>query len=427
MTRSRRSSVIIRLTAALLCAGAVLLPVAEGSAGASVAHASLAHASLAGEASPHGTVYWAEQAEYFPNWILPFDGLQYYSPVNINQFQDLMYRPLYWVGTGDQPLLNPSLSLATAPVISGGGMTVSVSLKAYRWANGTKLDAQDVVFFMNMLRSEPYQFAGYVPGELPDNVTSVTATSPTSSTVTFEFTQLYNAQWLTLNELAQINPLPVAWDISKLVGGKPAPPGSGGCSSMTWSPTTKHDCRAVWKFLSDDGGESTTPHEAGDLATYATNPLWQIVDGPWHLSGYDAATGEVTMVPNPSYSGPVKPRIAKFVELPFSSATAEFNALAAGGTTAPDVGYLPLQNAPRAPKIGEVGPNAVALAANYDLSIAPGWEVNYFPINFNSNGDGGVAGDLFRQLYIRQALQELVNEAGIIDRAHQRDCQSRRR
>ena len=68
------------------------------------------------------------------------------------------------------------------------------------------------------------------------------------------------------------------------------------------------------------------------LKTYATNPLWQVVDGPWHLTQFDSA-GTFTMEPNPKYSGPVKPKIDKFVMLPYTSNAAEFNALVGGKST----------------------------------------------------------------------------------------------
>jgi peptide/nickel transport system substrate-binding protein len=96
---------------------------------------------------------------------------------------------------------------------------------------------------------------------------------------------------------------------------------------MTWNATTERDCVAVWSFMTDKGGTAPSPHEAGDLATYATNPLWQVVDGPWRLSGFDAATGEVTMVPNTEFSGGQKPHYAKFVEVPFTTDAAEYTAL----------------------------------------------------------------------------------------------------
>jgi peptide/nickel transport system substrate-binding protein len=401
--RTGPKAMLARTAAAGLFVGAALVGVAGSSS-----------AAPHRPATPSGTAYWAEGAASPPNWILPFDSLQYFDQANINQFQQLMYRPLYWIGYDGQPQLNQALSLADAPVLSNGGLTATITLKHYRWSNGAVLDAQDVVFFMNMARSERNELGGYAPGEFPANVTSVTASSPTSSTVTFKFTQAYNTNWLVLNELAQITPMPLAWDIKTLIDGKPARPTSGGCSSMDWNPGAIRNCHAVWGFLTDDGGLSPHAVEAGDLATYATNPLWQVVDGPWHLTGFSDSSGEVTMEPNPTYSGPVKPSIAKFTELPFSSSEAEFNALAAGGTTAPDVGYLPLENAPAAPKMGVVGPNAAALVNSYNLYETYSWQTNYFPINFNSTGDGGAAGPIFNQLYIRQALTELVNQPGII-------------
>ena len=33
--------------------------------------------------------------------------------------------------------------------------------------------------------------------------------------------------------------------------------------------------------------------QAKSLSTYATNPLWQVVDGPYKLSAYNATTGGV--------------------------------------------------------------------------------------------------------------------------------------
>ena len=56
------------------------------------------------------------------------------------------------------------------------------------------------------------------------------------------------------------------------------------------------------------------------------------------------------MVPNPTYSGPVKPTLKKFMELPFTSDSAEFNALVGGKV---NVGYLPVQD------ITATGPDAV--------------------------------------------------------------------
>ena len=76
------------------------------------------------------------------------------------------------------------------------------------------------------------------------------------------------------------------------------------------------------------------------LSTWDTNPLWQVVDGPWHLeprTGFQV-TGQTILIPNHAYYGPDKPKISEFEELPFTSSTAEFNALQSGSV---DYGYVP--------------------------------------------------------------------------------------
>lgn len=403
-TRRKAGRLARALALSATCIGAVTTSLATAPASASPIR------STTGPA-PSGTAYWAEQPASSPNWIFPFSSVQYYSIANVNEFQQLMYRPLYWLSHNGLPALDANQSLANAPVFSSDNQSVTISLKGWKWSDGTTIDAQDVIFFLNMMRAEVTNWGGWVPGELPDNIASVTAPSAIALSVTIKFKQPYNRNFVLFSELSQITPMPIAWDISKLVNGKPAAPGSGGCSAITWNTTTASDCQAVWKFMTDNNGVSVHPVESGDLATYATNPLWQVVDGPWHLSGFTAATGQVTMVPNSAYSGGNKPRFASFVELPFTTNAAEYSYLASHNGV---VGYLPLSNAPQSTVPGGPGPNSPVLAANYSVAVQYPWQVNSFPINFNSVGDGGQAGLIFRQLYFRQVLQELVNQPGII-------------
>ncbi|HEV8064889.1 MAG TPA: ABC transporter substrate-binding protein, partial [Acidimicrobiales bacterium] len=153
-------------------------------------------------------------------------------------------------------------------------------------------------------------------------------------------------------------------------------------------------------------------------ATYGSNPLWDKgADGPWLLSAFNIS-GEATFVPNPHYSGPQKPYLDRFVEVPYTSDGAEYSALEAGGPGAPDVGYLPSEDSPAKPSgAGPLvaGPNPSSLSGKYGLVVAPAWTINYFPENFASTkGADGHAGMVFKQLYIRQALQELVDQPGMI-------------
>jgi peptide/nickel transport system substrate-binding protein len=335
--------------------------------------------------------------------------LAFFSVSNINQFQYLMFRPLYWFGQGTTPNLNPSLSLADEPQYSNNDTTVTVNLKNYKWSNGEAVTATDVMFWMNMLHAEKANWAAYAPGgsNIPDNVKNITIDSPTQ--LTFQLTGSFNTYWYTYNQLSQITPLPLAWDTTSATGAS----GSGGCAEGAYG-TVDTQCAAVYTFLSNQAGYNpSNPKGANNsLSTYATNPLWQVVDGPWRLTHFDA-TGNVTMVPNPSYSGPTKPTLKSFQELPYTSDTSEYNAIVGGKV---NVGYLPTQDVTGSTSNPlKAGPNNPRLT-NFALTPLYSWSINYFPYNFNSTGDGGNAGKIFNQLYFRQAFQYLVDQPLYIEK-----------
>ena len=71
--------------------------------------------TVSGASSASGTLTFAEGAGANPNWIFPYESCQYCSVDNINQFQDEMFRPLYWFGIGGSVSLVPKLSLAKNP------------------------------------------------------------------------------------------------------------------------------------------------------------------------------------------------------------------------------------------------------------------------------------------------------------------------
>ena len=358
-----------------------------------------------------GTATWAELPSDTPNFIFPFDPPGLFSVVNISQFQYLMYRPLYWFGQGTTPDLNLTLSVGTNPVYSNGSKTITIGLNHYAWSNGETVTAQDVVFWMNMMHAEKNNFGAYVPGinAIPDDVTSVVATSPTE--VTFTLSGPVNTNWYTYNNLSQVTPMPKAWDITAKGGA----PGSGGCFSGTYgTASTDAACTKVFDFLATQAGfDPANPKAANNsFSTYATNPIWQVVDGPWHLTSFDS-TGDVTMEPNPTYTGPVKPKLTKFIEAPYTAEPAEYNALLGGDL---QVGYLPLANVTKATS------NPLVVAAqdprlpNFYVNEYYGWQFAYFPVNLNSSGNNGAAGKIISQLYFRQAMQTLVDQPAIISK-----------
>lgn len=387
----------------MAAAGVVVSAVAAGAAGLA--------APASGAAVTKSVVSWAEPPASVPNYIFPFYGGAEDTILNLYDFQSLMFRSLYYFGgkTASEAL-NPTLSLATAPVYSNGDKTVTISLKTYRWSNGEQVTSEDVVFWFNILHAEKTNYGNYVPDGLsiPTTITSITVKSPT--TLTLNLNRAVNPVWFTNDQLWEVVPFPVAWTKTTTSGAA----GSGGCASAAFG-TADAKCKAVYTFLSEQAGYNpTNPQATNDaLPTYASNPLWQVVDGPFHLTSF-SATGDVSMAVNASYSGPNKPTYKTFEEKPYTTGSAEYNALATGQI---DVGYLPTQDvtAPTTTPL-KGGKNNPRVASTFSLEPLDGFRVNFIPYNFKSTGDGHQAAKIFTQLYFRQAMQELVDQPLYISR-----------
>ncbi len=331
------------------------------------------------------TATFAEPPNAVPNWIWPFAPIADFTVSNISDLQYPLFRPLYWFGNDGKAEVSDSLSLAAEPTFSNGGKTVTIKLKDYSWSNGTPVTSSDVMFWFNMAKAEKTNYAAYVPGQFPDNV--VSASAPDAHTVVFNTDKAYSQQWFLYNQLGQITPMPAAWDLT-------AANTKGDCA------TNVSGCAAVYKYLIA---------QSKDLPAYATNPLWQVVDGPWTLKSFNS-DGHITFVPNSKYSGPVKASLKEFIEVPFTTDSAEFNVLRGASTI--DVGYLPTQDltAPRPANTTPDQPGPNPLSANYVMAPWNLYGINYFPINYNNP----TVGPIFKQLYFRQALESVVDQKGIL-------------
>jgi peptide/nickel transport system substrate-binding protein len=322
-----------------------------------------------------GTASFAENpASGAADYIFPMVSLAYDTPTNL-QLQYLMWRPLYWFGQGTSPTMNPQLSLADPPVYSHGDTVVTIHLKSYLWSDGQPVSSRDVLFWINLLRANSANWALSLPGGFPANVTSATADGP--STIRLALAHRFNPQWFTQTQLTQIFPIPQhAWD-------KTSAAGKVGNYDQSTSGAV-----AVYKFLDA---------QSKNISTYTTNPLWKVVDGPWKLSVF-RSDGYAQFVPNPRYSGSPKPRISTFVMEPFTSEDAEFNVLRSGGLS---YGYVP---------INDLSQESVLRAAGYQIVSWPSWSISYIVLNFNNP----TVGPMLRQLYIRQAMQDLIDQHGYI-------------
>ncbi len=357
-------------------AGAAALALVAAGCGGSGSSSS---SSSGGTKEKGGTATYALPPSSTPNYIFPYTSSADFSVVNASYLQDLLYRPLYWFGVGETPNYNQSLSVANAPQFSGNKVTIT--LKHYMWSDGQPVTASNVMFWINMETAEPANYGGYT-GFPASIVKDVKVVSPTELTMTMD--KSYSHNWFLYNELAQIYPMPQAWDRT-----------ASGPSHCT---TTVSDCKAVYTYLDS---------QSKTLNSYASSPLWSVVDGPWKLSSFNA-DGHITFVPNKSYSGPVKPTLSQFKEVPFTTDSAEYSVLQAPNSSI-DVGYLPEQDAPAKPVSSNVGRNPLN---GYTLDPLYSWGINYYVTNYQSTTGNG---PIIKQLYFRQALAYLMNQKSVIE------------
>jgi peptide/nickel transport system substrate-binding protein len=345
-----------------------------------------------------GTVYFTEGPQAPPNYIFPMYSFAVCSTSNNNQLMYMLYRPLYWYGDNYAPTINYNKSIGQKPTISNSGKTYTIKLNSWKWSDGEPVTGRDLVFWMNMMKASPAtEWCGYAPGYFPDNVVSYS--SPDPSTFTITFNKAYDPNWILYSELSQLTPLPLAWDRTSLA--QPAPTSDNGHLPDAQG---KFDAAKVYKFLDT---------QSKQLGNWASSPLWSVVDGPFTISGKlggsFTTSGQVTLVPNPAYSGAPKASISKLVELPFTSEEAIYNTVRSGGPGAITIANIPSQYAPQDAALGGEG---------YTVNKAASYSFNYFPLNLNSSATTSPGGDpvryIFRQAYFRNALQHLVDQIGWI-------------
>jgi peptide/nickel transport system substrate-binding protein len=203
--------------------------------------------------------------------------------------------------------------------------------------------------------------------------------APTPEKFVLHLDKAYNPQYYTETQLNLITPLPsTTWAKASVNG-----------PQLDFSKPA--NAKKIYDFLAA---------QSKDVHSYATNPLWQDVDGPFKLTAFNATTDANTMVPNPTYGGPVKAQFSQLKAQFFASATAEFNALRSGKLTE---GSVASDELPQVPTLKRLG---------YNVYGYPTLGFGYTVFNFadKTNNWDKVIG----QLYVRQALAHLINQPAIV-------------
>ena len=353
----------------LLCGSLVLLATAigAGAVGAATpagASTTVVTGGTASYALPPGDVF---------TWVIPIESLVAYEPYQTN-VEDEMYLPMYWFGTGSKTGIDYKLSIGNKPVWSNGDRTVTIHMKhTITWSTGAPVTSNDVKFFFQLYQAGKTQIGNYLPGLMPDNIARITY--PNAYTFVLHLTRAYNPTWYEGNQLGWIYPLPVqSWDRTSL-----SSPASASNSS------TPAGAKAVFTFIFS---------QAKSRNTYATNPMWKVVDGPFFISGYNSVTHDATFDRNTHYTGATKPHLAAYTVYSFTTGTTELDALRSGSIT---FGYIPYSD-----------------LSQISYYKSHGYSIKSWPIFYNNVAELSYTsktwGPLVRQLYIRQALQHLITD-----------------
>jgi len=328
-----------------------------------------------------GTITAAEPPGETPSWIFPVTPGANGSVYTTYSFQYEMWRPLNWFPNGAQVKEDTAMSLAGEPQWSNGGKTVSITLKGWKWSDGQPVTAKDAEFYIDMLKAavkvNPADYSNYTPKiGIPDQVVSMS--TPSAETLVLNLNATVNPTWFFQDNLSSVVPLPShLW--ARAAGNGPI-----------LDFTNPANALKIYKFLAA---------QSKLVATYASNPLWQVVDGPYKLTSFNNTTGAFTMAPNASYSGPHAAKVSTLQAVPFTSDTAEFNAVKTGAI---DQGYVPFADLPQVKSI----------ESSYNVFGYPDFGFEYVAYNFKDTT--GNFNNIIKQLYIRQAFAHLEDENGYI-------------
>ena len=234
-----------------------------------------------------------------------------------------MYRPLYWFGTGSQPDAQPvALARPAARLRQGRRDDRHGPPEALQVVERRDGDRPGRRVLDEHGRRPRSRTGRATPGD--DARRPQVGHRDRSEHARVHDDRTGEPLWFTYNELSQITPLPMAWDVSKsgaegrqrgvregqlclgdarrrqVEVGDDVRAGLGGSAKS---------CAAVWTYLSQRVGlRPGQPEGAEQLAEHLRHePALAGRRRPVASERVRSSGGTATMVPNKSYSGPVKP------------------------------------------------------------------------------------------------------------------------
>ena len=337
-----------------------------------------------GKAASGGTMTYGEITGQTPTDIDPIINGATCSTQTFEFVAD-QYVPLYYGPNGATPEINEGMSAAQAPKYSNGNKTVTITIKpGLKWSDGSPVNGEDVAFYYYVLKAatneSPSNWCQYASStQFPYNVKSI---SYHGNTVVMNLTHSVNPTWFTNNQLQDTNggvyPLPANdWNVN-----------ASGQHLTDWA-TNPADAKAIYDNLNKAGT---------DVSTFASSPLWSVVDGPFKLQSFNTTNSSYVLVPNKTYGLSPKPNFT-FDANTYTSSTALLDAMKTGAV---EIGNLdPGTQLPQIPALEHDG---------FSVFGGPGW--GWFGGFFNFKDATGHFNKIIAQPYIRGVFAQLTDRVG---------------
>lgn len=212
------------LTGAALGAGTLLLAGCSGTSGTS-------------SASSRDSIAYALPANFTPNWILPIGTAAHLNTNNISIANTLWEPLIAYDGSTGKIAWNKKGSVATAADFAADNRSVRITLGDRHWSDGKPITSRDVKFWFDLIKANKSEWAGYNPGQAPDNWTSFKPVDDRHFTITFD--KAYNPQWMLANELSSITPLPSTSGTRAATRSRCGPPSTTPRRTSATTPRTR--------------------------------------------------------------------------------------------------------------------------------------------------------------------------------------------
>lgn len=307
-----------------------------------------------------GTIVYALPAQTNITWFFPLANLSNNSLYNF-QLIDQLYKPLFWIN--HKYGIDWKDSVARKVSYNKAGTVYHVFMNPqWKWSDGKPVTSADVLWTWKIIQAvskknapSPWPYVGAGTGDIPKGVQSVTANGKYEFTVTLK--KPANQEWFIYNGLSQFMPLP----------------------------------EQAWNRYPNNMTKEVTY-----LGKEATHPSFdKVVDGPYVLA--KAVSNQAwTLKPNAHYGGS---KAYDTVVVNYEASNeAEFSGLRTGTV---QVGYVDLS---QYKSIGQLTNDRTFVGYPLDM--------NFMALNFSSKAKNGL-GPVFKQLYVRQAMEEAINQPAI--------------